>query len=192
MKSSVLIVGNGTSLLDKERGLEIDRYDKVVRFNNYDTRKFKSYVGERTDIWFNVVDFANKENEWRMREKYEKIFIHSWQPDELKDSLFLSFRDFYKTKLDKENLVEKLPHSIMSELCLYHGDFSYRFFSTGLLAIWLLLKMHKSVDIVGFDWWHREDHHYNDKAARGSLHKPSEEKKIIDKLNKEGKVFFLD
>jgi hypothetical protein len=187
--SSILIVGNGTSLLNEEYGEKINSYTKVVRFNNYGTRDFEKYAGSKTNIWFNVINFLDKENEWRMNQNYDKVFVHSWEPDPQKDKLFLNFKEYYKNK--SENFLEKIPHTIIQEIVNYSKDPSYTGISTGLIAIWFLLKFHQSVDIIGFDWWDTEKHHYNDNAIRGNLHKPQKEKEIINNLYKEGKLCFL-
>ena len=50
---SVLIVGNGPSASQSDLGQEIDRFDTVVRINNYVTKGLESKVGSRTDIWVN-------------------------------------------------------------------------------------------------------------------------------------------
>lgn len=57
MQSKIIIVGNGTSILNKEYGHFIDSYETVIRFNNYGTRGFEKFAGKKTDIWFNVVNF---------------------------------------------------------------------------------------------------------------------------------------
>jgi hypothetical protein len=190
MNRPIIIVGNGCSILNKEYGKLIDSYSKVVRFNNYGTRGFEKYAGLKTDIWFNVIDFDHKENEWRMSENYDKIYLHSWEPDIKKDKLFLNFKNFYINK--PEYFVEKISHNLIAEIVNYSQDSTYKGISTGLIAIWFFLKQYKSVDIIGFDWWHTDKHHYNDNAVRGSLHQPQKEKKIIEKLHQEQKVYFLD
>lgn len=189
MNSKIIIIGNGTSILDREYGKKIDSYSKVVRFNNYGTRGFEKYAGLKTNIWFNVIDFKNKENEWRMNEKYEKIYLHSWEPNPEKDELLINFKNFYKHKND--SFLEKISHDLIKEIVTYSDDPTYVGISTGLIAIWLFLKEYESVDIIGFDWWDTEKHHYNDNAIRGNLHKPQKEKEIINNLHKEGKVYFL-
>jgi hypothetical protein len=189
MNSNIVIVGNGTSILDMEYGNQIDSYSKVVRFNNYGTRGFQKHTGLKTNIWFNVVDFNNKENEWRMNENYEKIYLHSWESNPEKDQLLINFKNFYKHK--NNSFLEKIPHNLIKEIVNYSDDPTYTGISTGLIAIWLFLKEYKSVDIIGFDWWNTEKHHYNDNAIRGDLHKPQKEKKIIEKLYSDGRVFMM-
>lgn len=47
----ILIIGSGPSLLDRERGAEIDDFKgKIVRCSNYKIKKYEKYVGTRTDI----------------------------------------------------------------------------------------------------------------------------------------------
>ena len=50
MASSVIIVGNGESVLKKKSGSYIDSFDTVVRLGSYVTDGFEDYVGEKTDI----------------------------------------------------------------------------------------------------------------------------------------------
>ena len=190
MRSKIVIVGNGTSILDQEYGQIIDEYETVVRFNNYGTRGFEKYAGLKTDIWFNVVNFLDKKNEWRMREPYEKIYIHSWEWDERKDKLFLDFKDFYKDKA--KNFIEKTKPEIIKEIQEFAGDRSYSGLSTGLIAVWIMLKKYPSVDIIGFDWWNTDKHHYNDNAIRGTLHQPLKEKNIFNKLMGKQSVFLVN
>ena len=74
----------------------------------------------------------------------------------------------------------------------YVGDKSYFNYSTGAIAIWMLLKEHDVVYITGFDWWKKnEKHHYHNSGKIGNIHKPDKEFEFISKLIDEGKVKFL-
>ena len=190
MHSKIIIVGNGTSILNKAFGQLIDDYETVLRFNNYGTKGFEKFSGIKTDIWFNVVNFPDKKKEWRMSEPYRKIYLHSWEWDKNKDKLFIEFQDFYKEK--NVGFIEKTQKNIIEEIQQFAGDFLYSGISTGLIAIWMMLKQYDSVDIIGFDWWETDNHHYNDNAIRGTLHQPIKEKLIIDKLRDNGKVYFIN
>jgi hypothetical protein len=183
----IIIVGNGTSVLEVENGSKIDTFKKVVRFNSYAIKDYEKYVGERTDIWFNVINFSNKQNEWRMAKKYDKIYLHSWQWDEKKDKLYKEFLEFYK---DKNMLIEKTKRHTCVEMSEFIEN-KYMAFSTGAIAIWMMLKNYEMVTITGFDWWERKAHHYSDSAVRGNNHKPELEKILIDKLVIENKLKFL-
>ena len=51
--SSILILGNGPSAAKYDLGNEIDKFDQVVRINNYKTTNLEAQVGSKTDIWVN-------------------------------------------------------------------------------------------------------------------------------------------
>ena len=69
----ILLVGNGSSMLDNKRKDLIDSYDTVVRFNSYKIEGYEEYVGTKTDIWFtrNMLHI----NEIDV---YSKVLFHSW------------------------------------------------------------------------------------------------------------------
>lgn len=52
--SSVVLVGNGPSVLAGEMGSLIDSFEDVVRFNNCKTQGFEKHVGSRTTTWSTV------------------------------------------------------------------------------------------------------------------------------------------
>lgn len=53
---TVLLIGNGSSVLEEELGEKIDNFNgTVVRMNSYQTKGFEKQVGTRTDVWFTCV-----------------------------------------------------------------------------------------------------------------------------------------
>lgn len=184
----IVVVGNGPTLLEKELGKKIDDFSTVVRFNAYTIEGYEKHVGTRTDIWFNVINFTKKDAQWRMKQPYKRIVLHSWQWDLEKDLLYKAFTEFYK---DKNIPIEKAKREICTELSALVPEDNYFYFSTGLIALWMLLKEYKQICITGFDWWQTDKHHYNDNANRGTLHKPHIEKKVIDSLIEQKKINFL-
>lgn len=50
---SVAVVGNGPQEIGKGKGKEIDSYDIVVRFNNFQLEGFEKDYGTKTNIWSN-------------------------------------------------------------------------------------------------------------------------------------------
>ena len=50
VKSNMAIVGSSSSLLDAERGQDIDDFDEVVRFNRAPTEGWENYVGSKTTL----------------------------------------------------------------------------------------------------------------------------------------------
>ena len=168
---SVILVGNGSSIRDKENGKLIDSFDAVVRFNSYKIEGFENYTGTKTDIWFTV-------NRGHIKDigTYKSVYTHSWEKDESKCELTKYIRKYANAKKIDHDLILSMPIKAPS---------------TGLIAIYYFIEKYGSVTITGFDWWDREEHHYGDKEVRGTLHKPKEEYKIIMELEKHNKLKFL-
>lgn len=164
--SRVIIVGNGTSVLDHKNGNLIDGFDVVVRMNSFRTKGFEDYTGTKTNIWFTV-------NNAHKRDCFEEKYVHSWQFDPQKCKIYQSLKPAIKISREQVEAT------------------GLEYPSTGLIAIFLFIKKYGSVTITGFDWWERSDHHYGDNEKRGTLHDPIAERDIILRLQKEGKLFFL-
>jgi len=168
---SVILVGNGSSIKDKENGALIDSFDTVVRFNSFKTEGYELYTGKKTDVWFTVNQFHIKKIE-----SYNKVYTHSWEKNEDKCELTKCIRKYANAKKIDHDLILSMPIKAPS---------------TGLIAIYYFIEKYGSVTITGFDWWDREEHHYGDKEARGTLHKPKEEYKLIKELGLKNKLKFL-
>lgn len=158
---SIILVGNGSSLLDRKMGNEIDKFDKVVRFNSFKIQGFEEYTGIKTDIWFTVNGcHKNEINE------FDEVIFHSWaRLENCKMYADLKrYRDIKKIKMEQ-----------IQEIGINHP-------STGLIAIFHFLKSFPEITITGFDWWNRKKHHYGDDEPRGTLHKPILELQKINSL----------
>jgi hypothetical protein len=169
----VIIVGNGTSILDSKNGKSIDSFDDVVRFNSFRIKDYEEYTGKKTTIWFTC-------NSHHIRDinSFKSVYVHTWEWDKNKCQLFKSFYNLRNdcVKTDREFVRSKIPLPSPS---------------TGLIAIYMMLEKFPKVTITGFDWWDREDHHYADNQIRGTLHKPKEELKLIKKFIDSNRVSFL-
>lgn len=157
----IILVGNGSTMLERKMGLEIDAHDKVVRFNSFKIKGYEDYVGTKTNVWFTV----NKAHINRVYD-FDEVLFHSWASEES----CLLYEDFLRHRA-----VEKIKKETIKETGIDHP-------STGLIAIFHFLKKHKQINIVGYDWWVREKHHYGDSEARGTLHNPKKELQIINEL----------
>lgn len=157
LPKKVLLIGNGTSILDHEIGHKIDDFDTVVRFNSYTTKGYEKYIGTKTDIWFTCMDkhIDNINN-------YNQVIVHSWFNE--------SDCELFKKLKSKRSDITKIKDINYHDL---KGP------STGLIAIDYFLSNNCEVYLHGFDWWDRDKHHYADDEIRGELHDPKKEYEII-------------
>ena len=185
MNNKLIVVGNGSSLLDKKNGELIDSHEEVLRFNFFSTEKFEEYVGTKTTMWFTGTNFSEKN--WRITLPYKKVFTFSWQWDENK---CLAHQGYLQAI--KQCPIEKVGKNNIIEIQKYVNDDKYFAYSSGSICIWRLLKDYDQITITGFDWWEKRDkHHYNDNHIIGTLHKPDLEKRFIFKLLEDNKIKFL-
>jgi len=175
-KKKIIIVGNGSSILDNENGSAIDSFDIVVRFNSFKIKNHEKYTGIKTNIWFTV----NKSHISEIK-SFDRVIEHCWEWDKTKDKLYQELKSAFpkceKTTRDfvRQNVPVKNP-------------------STGLIAIFTFLhdeSFVKPIYITGFDWWDRQKHHYADNEVRGTLHNPQEEYEAIKNLIDQGLVKFF-
>lgn len=182
MFGKIIIVGNGPSVLDNSLGNIIDSYDAVVRFNDYKLIGFEKHVGTKTDIWFNTLTISPP------RPCAKKIIWHSWHWDPKTDVRFIKFKE----TVDKTVTLDKTKIETIKEMQKYVGDNQYFNYSTGTIAIWMMLKEVDIVTITGFDWWiPGKKHHYHNNATIGNIHKTDKELVFIEKLKKENRIIII-
>lgn len=160
MRNRILLVGNGSSLLDKEYSNIINTYSIIVRFNSFRLSGYERFVGNRTDVWFTV-----NRHHFDKINSFDKVVFHSWANQE-KCKMFKELKQ-------QRNDVEKVSENVLKKIPL-------SFPSSGLIAIYYF---DCNVDLIGFDWWGTKKHHYGDLEVRGKLHNPKKEYEIIKSLN---------
>lgn len=177
---NIILVGNGSSVLEKSNGSLIDSFDIVVRFNWYHIKGFEKNVGTKTDYWFTTVADPS-----RMEKTYQHIYEHSWNWNNSTDQNYQMF-------INKGLQPIKTTKTTINEIQTYVGSTEYFHYSTGAIAIWMMLKEHSHIVLTGFDWWEKNNkHHYGDNQEKGHIHNPEKEFTFINKLIEEKKVSFL-
>lgn len=181
---NIILVGNGTSVLDNQLGHLVNGYDTVVRFSYYWITGYEQYVGEKTDIWFTTV----AQNGFRSKTNYREIYEHSWEWDIDKDKTYSKLVEMFP-----DTPITKTERQICTDIENYSGIHAYTAYSTGTIAAYMFSKLYGHVTLYGFDWWdkHRSKHHYGDSQKIGNLHKPDLEHQIIKQLERDNRVCFL-
>ncbi|MDD4109934.1 MAG: glycosyltransferase family 29 protein [Clostridia bacterium] len=193
----VIIIGNGSSVLDKKNGEIINSFDIVVRVNDFRIDGYEEYVGNKTDI---LVTFAvyRLENIKAISEKYNFKRILIFDPYDMckKDDPLSQYNLFnsIKNKTYTTQILNRTDTWI--EMSQHH----YRHipWSTGLVAIWTLLKEYDHIYITGFDYFRedRERLHYFDtrKICDTGVFKNGyikDERFFLENLIKENKITFI-
>lgn len=180
----IILVGNGTSVLDQPIGHLVDSYETVVRFNYYWIKGYEQYVGKKTDIWFTTV----AQKGFRSNVPYKMIYEHSWEWDANKDKTLSKLSTMFPT-----TPIIKTEKKICNDIANYSGIHNYTAYSTGLIAAYMFSSLYNHVTLYGFDWWDktRSKHHYGDVQTIGNIHKPICEYNILKKLEQDNRVSFI-
>ena len=149
----IIIIGNSPTILEDERGLEIDSFDKIVRFNAFETKNYEKYAGSRTDIWFiNGVSIRKKFK--RTMEKLdeiecEKIYIETNTNDK-KETLLK-----HNSKIRNIKNLEFIDKRVFGEIQkLYNPKRGFSpHASMGLTGIYVIAKKYPDAEIYiyGYD-----------------------------------------
>ena len=190
-KDEILIIGNGRSVLDFSFGEEINKFQVVGRINNYATKKYDNYVGQKTDIWFNG---ANQNLKKRNSIPSEVVILIP--PEILQRKGEAIYRRIFKLlKLSKEE------YSLVSieTMRQYEKQLGVIRPTTGTASILWALGNYKKVIIHGFDFFIDSKIHYNENIInkwlidwginkKAGKHNMIAEKQYIDKLIRGNKV----
>jgi len=202
MPKNLAIVGSSGSLINSNKGEEIDHHDYVIRFNRAPTSGFEKDVGSRTDLRIvNGHVFKNipPGDPW----------VEELHPYQFKNHNFVkNLRDTSVLLMSDGNFD---PNNVHTSVSLYNFDFwnAYREIiekifgqkvhpgvnpprpTLGFLTIVNCLLSGIKPSIYGFDIVDRErDHYFEERPkTKGRSHNKSEEPKIIKELIRAGWVF---
>jgi len=175
---NVLLVGNGSSVLEKDYSKAIDSYEFVIRFN-YAIEEFHKfqYCGKKIDAWFYSIKDSQRcisvYNNAKIKAKH--CIRHDYDPINIGEYQYHIPKPFRRKFNESLNLV--MPKKA----------------STGLCAINYLIEYcnTKSITLIGFDSFNTGNY-YNKKNIASKWHKGDVEKTYINKLRSENKIKFLD
>lgn len=154
----ILIIGNGSSVLNFKYGKVIDRFQNVGRVNNYEVESFKENVGQKTDIWFHG---ANK-----------KVRPRDVVPDKVvvfvPSSVYEKFYDLMDVRIkDRQNLdINQYELVPLEKIYEYEKSIQSDRITTGTSSILWALENYKSVVIHGFDFFINSKEHYFDSKLK--------------------------
>lgn len=151
-KARVIIIGNGPSALEGNHGDTIDRFDAVIRINNYVIEGLETHVGSRTDIWVNGANQGLKK-----RTNIPDNILVMIPPEVLRHK-----GDAIHARINKRlgtSDYVMLPLETMVELETSSG---LQRPTTGFFAIYFFHKLGFDITLHGFDFFTGSKGHYFD------------------------------
>lgn len=182
-EDSMILVGNGPSVLRSELGSKVDAFKHVVRFNTYKTRGFEKQIGKKTTIW--------------------STFGHGALPqDHSRPKNVLFTRGASGSPAYVPRNIWRIPASWMAEktkeVCQISKmeDQSKLMASSGFIVATWLIEQGASISLAGFDHFSKAQsgqHHY---WLKRTFKKPKEhdgdaEATLLLPLVKAGKIVYL-
>ena len=193
-KNKILIIGNGSSVLNYSFGEQIDKFSVVSRINNYSITKFEDYVGFKTDIWFNGAN----QNLTKRKKMPEEVVI--FIPAEIlhRKGETIHNRISKRLNISKDNYL-LVPIETMEK---YEKQLGVIRPTTGTSAILWAMDNYQEVIIHGFDFFIDSKSHYNENLVnkwlielginkKGLKHNMEAEKKYIEDKIQEHKIIKL-
>lgn len=202
-KNNLAIVGSSSSILRKNYGKEIDKFDEIIRFNRSITQDFEKYVGKKTTTrvinnsvfccapanhskWKLDVNFAKKISNkkvvvispWRLRKIYKKKNL-------TKKNIYY-FYDSYL--LNKFIFIYFHQYPKIFTLLIKILILKNNYLSVGIFFILLCVINKIKPTIFGFDLkedMSKRSHYWEDirNIKTSSDHNFSTEKKVLSYLN---------
>lgn len=168
-----ILIGNGSSLLWRTLGREIDAYDQVVRINRCYIEGYENYVGTRTDIWVVSLHGALKHFTWpNVMPQPRTILCYPY-------SSHADIMEKHKSKIDPS--IEFMSLDTAKAIFEFTGGY---YCSTGLTAAF----MFRPCDIVGFDHFSGAKNHYGDDLTDPHSHSIEKEKQFFAAMEQLGYI----
>lgn len=191
LDNKIIVIGNGTSVLDRKMGSVIDTFEDVVRINSFQIKGYETFIGSKTTIWARNNSKRTK-NRIKM-DQYKRIIICS--PDWNMNRAFKIQKTIPGSEVIPKKIVANLQRDLNQSLkksC--HSGKPKKWPSTGLLLLYYLLGEYDPIHIYGFDNFKGKNgvarHYYNnkEKIISWGVHECHKERSWIKNKILEGKI----
>ena len=189
---SVILVGNSPSVLNLKKGQEIDKFNTVIRFNDFEIADNQNFVGSKTDLIFISNSFFTK----NMYSKNDKIVLLDnslkIKSDEIKEKNY-----FYIDSYQLINLRYKYgPFRNFLRTLDFEGTWLNLLYpkniTIGMVVILLLIESSIQPTIYGIDFDHKKkSHYYKHQKDHEFSHSYSYERKLLESLIKKNLIKIL-
>lgn len=189
---TVILIGNGKSLLKRNLGDRIDCFDEVYRFNCYKLKGFEKHIGSKTTYW--VVNQSKKDTIKRMKNTHPRSrtfdrFLFSPIHEQTHLTIETCVQYQYAKKFNK-------PIEMISRETFFSVEnITPMLITTGSLTIKHLLdKGDAIIYITGFDILIESEmlHYFSDKSyGRNVAHSVQSEREYLQDLLIQKKIHLL-
>ena len=190
--NSILIIGNGESIINYEIGNQINKFKNIVRINNFKINGYEKFIGKKTTIWFNGANQGLK----KRSEFPDKIIVSI--PSEI-----LSKKENISSVIYKRINNNKYSLISLEKISSYEKEVGYSRLTTGMYSILWAKDNFTNVYIHGFDFFMNSKGHYFDNKIisilknknilkKGSKHKLELEKQFCSELISKSKIYLLN
>ena len=188
--NTLLIIGNGQSILSHKIGPSIDNYSTIARINNYKLNGYEHYLGNKTNIWING---ANSKLKIRKEPPNKTVVMIPSSIIKKKKALLVNF---VSKRLDLKE--DKFKITPLDEIKKFEEHIKHKRLTTGMYGILWGLKHYNEVIIHGFDFFiNSKSHYYDSKLGavineyilnKGNKHDNNKEKECVEKMIAENKI----
>ena len=189
--SSIILVGNGSSLIGKGLGSQIDLFDEVVRFNNFELDGYTEDVGAKSTILARRCCYDV--NLWP-EGMFKKIYC------------FVTFCRWTSGMIQVANQLQghySNAEIVTADICAKYGKEigvdqpNNEWCSVGALTISHMLEFYDKIHICGFDHLKKDEnghasHYFHKPPKDDRFHSGLKEKSFTEQLILAGKVIRVD
>ena len=152
---SVILVGNGESLLGSKMGEKIDSYDTVVRFDGLNIEGYEKDVGTKTDILvldsFRFLRYMKTEFDDIRDEMYDISEIWLMPNNQTYNEMAITFQNEFNLKFTEKEVNEYKYELGYFSNCICHSQ-GVNYVSSELYTMLNYTKSGECVDYIGMDF----------------------------------------
>lgn len=201
LDSNVVIIGSSPSLLGLEKGLFVDSFDEVIRFNKAKVKGYEKDIGSKTTVRVcNNWTFAHKKNNYKTSEQNTNFLFTISKEEKLlyrgKEDLSANKQDFSRgiSRLKDREVYRTFPgeDQLIKPLIGWDIKLQDKRLTAGMVLISMCVLSDIKPTILGFDLIEGPFTHYYEKSfcLNHPIHDTKEERRILNNWIKEGKVIY--
>ena len=161
-RGSYSVVGNSPIILKNKNGINIDKSDYVIRFNNFKINNYEKFIGTKTNI---LIINGNNELPDNISEKNILFMDNN-----------ISFKD-NQLKIIKKYTLDKLSSFIIFNNQIFLNKIKNLFGcipSTGFIILLLLSIKYKNINTYGFSFepYNNKYHYCDNNKIKNCKHNP--------------------